>query len=79
MSTDTIIGWLFIILAVIGIGIMLLGCAPARLTGETVWPGEPQLIVVEWPKGATTLDEIDVYDVDGRLQVVGPYRPETEY
>ena len=78
MSTDTIIGWVFIGIAALGIAVMILGCAPARLTSETLWPGDPALIVVEWPQG-TAVDDVEVHEVDGRLQIVGPYRPETVY
>lgn len=79
MHTSDYIGWFFVAAGVMILAIFLLGCAPARLTTETRWPGEPDLIVVEWPEGTTELDEIEVHDVDGRLQIVGPYRPETVY
>ena len=75
MRTSEVCVMVGVFVMVVVIALALLGCAPARLTAETRWPGEPDLIVVEWPDDATELSEIEVHEVDGRLQIVGPYRP----
>jgi len=72
MPSDIVIAWMMLAVLAFVITIMLCSCAtPARLTTETVWPGDPALVVVEWPPG-TDASQVGVYDIDGRVQVVAP-------
>lgn len=72
MTTDKIIAWLLVALCVAGIAFLLLGCGAApRVTNETYFPGDPPLIVVEWPEGVQRAD-LWITEVQGRPLVVGP-------
>ena len=73
MSTDSIIAWLLAAVCAVGIVIMLLGCAPVapRVTGESYFPGDPPLVVVEWPEGVQRAD-LWITEIEGRPLVVGP-------
>jgi hypothetical protein len=73
MSMNRIIAWLFVAVGILGIAVLLLGCnvvAP-RVTNETYFPGDPPLVVVEWPEGVTQAD-LWITEVHGRPLVVGP-------
>jgi hypothetical protein len=51
--------------------LLLVGCIETRYTTETVWPGTPNEIVVEWPSG-TVKDDVITVETGGRVQTVAP-------